>query len=96
MTLMEWAIDVPQKPLQCDAIVNTGANHERRLRTDCYLQLGNMKKEFRVIVYQYRDGEPKIRDVLTARHGCEANVYLNGGQPSQSIQYNLIYLYISF
>ncbi len=61
MALMNWAIDVPQKLLQSDAklLFDNQIKKEEliikksyiiKLQTDCRLQFGDMKKEFRVIV----------------------------------------------
>ena len=38
-----------------------------KYQSDCCLKFGSMKKEFRVIVDHYRNGEVLIRDELTVR-----------------------------
>jgi len=53
MTLMQWAIDVPQKHLQYDALLWDKAKHKKLFCTNCSLKLGYMKKEFWVIVNKY-------------------------------------------
>ena len=61
MALMEWATGVPQKLLQCDAILfmrlwpfkdKVELISKESYKTDYCLQFGSMKKEFRVIVDQ--------------------------------------------